>query len=275
MRVKSYILFHMDPGKAKDLFSKYGAKIRESDTLQLLEIFKDTDKYDEIIGIMKKNNVDYDEDEKIVYSKKEIDSAELLRILPGAICGYPQPKNDFGYEDISYDKSTACPKCNNGMLQKAPLHIKKPKIGKRDICAVEWIYEYIITERLKIMLEKEGFTGVEYWNVVWHKKNENFSDIYQLFINNVMPKMSSETNIEPSGEKICECGKQGYYLDINEQIKYDRESLKGIKDFNKTSEWLGGMKMTWQLPVITGRVYKFFKENKIKALLYEPVVVIG
>ncbi len=125
------------------------------------------------------------------------------------------------------------------------------------------------------MLEKEGFTDVEYWNVVWYKKNEYFSDIYQLFINNVMPKMSSETNIEPSGEKICECGKSGYYLEDGQQIKYDRESLRDIKDFNKTSEWLGGMKMAWQFPIVTKRVYDFFKKNKIKALLYEPVAVIG
>ena len=134
MRIKSILSFHMDPGKANDSFSKYGVKINNSDTLQHFVVFKDTDKYSEITCILKENNIKYYENEEIEYSKKEMDSAELITILPGSFCGYPQPEDN--YEDISYDKSTACPECNNGMLQIAPLHINKPKMGKRDISAV-------------------------------------------------------------------------------------------------------------------------------------------
>ena len=88
-----------------------------------------------------------------------------------------------------------------------------------------------------------------------------------------MPPMSKEAQIVRAKDvKACECGKKGYTL--KGLAVYERSSLKDIKDFNKTYEWLGGGESTWQFPIVTKRVYELFKREKIRGVRFEPVKIV-
>jgi hypothetical protein len=270
VKIKSKILFHMSPEKTKSMLDLLGieAKVETKDTLQAISLFTDTEQYINLIQKLNELSVDYSESKEKVYSKRDLDSAQLFRMIANVYCGYPQPEE---YEKVSYDLKTGCPDCSNGMIQNAPLRILKPKIWLNDVYGVHWIYEYVTTEKFRELIEREQFTGFEFWPIINHRTNKKHDDIFQLFITGTMPPMNPEAIIE-SGIEPCKCGKRGYTL--KDIPIYMNDSIKEIKDFNKSIEWLGGMLGSWQIPIVSKQVYRFFVKNKIRGLRFEPVKVI-
>ena len=268
MRIQSKIIFHMEPSSAEKILVPLGLPVKKTDTMQVVNIFVDLSQYIDLITTLTSMKVYFSD------RQEEIEESELLTIIPNAYCGYPQPDMDGSFREISYDINSACSKCSNGMIQNAPLRMVKPKLGKNDITGIHWVYEYVITLKLKNLIEQAGLTGHEFWPLIDHKKKTPFEELYQLFIKNVMPPMSTKANIVRSpGIELCDCGKTGFML--KGIPAYERESLKSIQDFNKTHEWLGGMKGTWQLPIVSKRVYDLVKENNIRGVRFEPVQLIG
>lgn len=267
-------MFHMEPSKAEKILSPFGLKTKMTDTMQAVELFTDTSQYTDLIKILTDLKVDFSEFKEETYSTKELAESEFLRMIPNAYCGYPQPEMDGSFREVSYDLNSACSQCSQGKLQKAPLRILLPKMGKNDISGIHWVYEYVITQRLKELIEKEGFTGYEFWPLINHKTGKPFEDFYQLFFAETMPPMSKGAKIVPApGVKQCDCGKKGYML--KETPVYERSTIALVKDFNKTFEWVGGGETTWQLPIISKRVYDFLKKNQVKGVWFIPVKVIG
>lgn len=266
----------MEPSEAEKILPPFGLKTKKTDTMQVAEIFTDTTQYIDLIKILTELNVDFSEFKEDVYSKEEIESSELLRMIPNAYCGYPKPDMDDGYMEVSYNYNSGCSYCSQGKLQNAPLRMLSPKMGRNDISGIHWVYEYVVTQRLKNLIEKEGFTGYEFWPVINHKTSKPFEDFYQLFIAGTMPSMSKEAKIVPApGVKQCDCRKKGYML--KETPVYERNaiaSVASVRDFNKTFEWVGGGETTWQLPIISKRVYDFIKNNQIRGVWFIPVKVI-
>lgn len=146
-------------------------------------------------------------------------------------------------------------------------------MNEYNIKALHWEYEYIISQDLKKLIEKEGFTGCDFWPVINHETGKKLKNIYQMYITGRIPEMSDHTNIVnvPDVEQ-CSCGKKGYT--IKGEIVYNKHSLKSISDFNKTKEWVGGGETTWQLLIVTSRVYNLFKKDYITGVRFEPVRVI-
>lgn len=273
MRKLSKVIFHMNTDEAEKILSPLGFSAICGRRMQVAESYMDTAQYNDLIAILNKYAIEYTEYIEEVFSEQEIESAELLRMIPNAYCGYPLPDLDGGYVEVSYDVQSGCPHCEQGKLQNAPLRIKAPKMGRNDIAGLHWIYEYVITQRLKEFTKQAQLTGCEFWSIIDHRKNVERTEVCQLFIANIMPPISPKTNIERApGIKPCECGKKGYYN--RGLFIYDKSALIGIKDFNKTYEWLGGGESTWQLPIVTQRVNTLFKKNKIKGVRFEPVKVI-
>lgn len=76
------------------------------------------------------------------FSKRELDAAEWLTIKALLYHGYPQPDEDDGYMELSYDLSQYCAECGIGMRQKAPLRMRgEPKWGKRGLIQMYWVWD--------------------------------------------------------------------------------------------------------------------------------------
>lgn len=67
------------------------------------------------------------------FSKEEISSARWLEIRCNQH-GYPEPDDDFGYLQATFDLTDWCHQCYTGMKQDRPFQMKRePKVGRNGI----------------------------------------------------------------------------------------------------------------------------------------------
>jgi uncharacterized protein YqfB (UPF0267 family) len=267
----------MEPRQIETILSSLGIslKFNAKDTMQVFNLFTNTEEYLKLIEKLQSLGIDYSELTEEVYSQEEIESAEFLQIIPNVYCGYPQPEGEISFREVSYDINSKCPKCEQGKIQNAPLRVLKPKMGKNDIAALHWIYEFVITFRLKELISVEGLTGCEFWPLIDHRRNTKLDDVYQLFFTRMMPPMSRQTNIiRADGIEMCDCGKMGYTIKGIPVYERQAINMNALQDFNKSYEWLGGGKTTWQMQIVSKRVYNLFVKHKIRGVRFEPVKVI-
>jgi len=219
------------------------------------------------------------EKKEIRFDPQEIEEAEYSILFQKSMWGYPQPEDD--YQNESYDLSSGCQRCRQGLKQNKPFMLSgKPKFGRNDITALFWIYESIITEKLKDLIENEGLTGAEFWPVLRYRKTGQrlpIPGIYQLYVRGELPPVSPKTQFEwvsdlPKEIQSCGCNIIGRNLPAA-QLVYDRVSLRDAKDFNRTFEFIGGGPGSQQWKVVSNRVYRLFKKNAIRGADFRPIVI--
>jgi hypothetical protein len=81
------------------------------------------------------------------FTKHEVESAKWLEFVPDWYHGYPQPEQDFGFLETTYDLADWCAECGMGLKQKAPFQMKgEPKWGRRGILQLNWVFnEFFVT----------------------------------------------------------------------------------------------------------------------------------
>lgn len=272
MNTIAHISFYLEPVIAKDLFLHHGL-LTSNNNLHFFELDTKSVEYENLIKILNEEGIEFLEAQEDIFSEEEVENAELLRMIPRSYCGYPKPDSDNRYREVSYDLNTRCKKCLQGSIQNKPFHILKPKMGKKDIMGLHWVYEFIITTRFKQLIEQERLTGCEFWPVIDYRSKTEVEGVHQLFVTGTMPCMSEKANVVQAKDVVaCECGKLGYT--ISGMYTYDREMLSNISDFNKMIEWLGGAYSTWQAIIVTKRVYDLIKQHKIRDVWFKPVAVV-
>ncbi|WP_299624979.1 hypothetical protein [Pelagibius sp.] len=93
------------------------------------------------------------------FSAKEIRHAKRLQVAADNHQGYPEPSDDFGYLNVTYDCSNHCPECGCGLVQKAPFRIKlRPKHGRRHIFGLNWVFDelFVSAEAWKQVFKPHG-----------------------------------------------------------------------------------------------------------------------
>jgi hypothetical protein len=199
--------------------------------------------------------------EEKIYTNKELESAELIHITSTYTVG-------FKYRDkMKLDTSTACPVCKRPAKQKSELVINKLMMGKKDI-ATTYDFEWVISERLAKILLENGLTGYKLLPVKHYTdKLKKEPVLYQLLATQMLPPLATQTKI--GGRKGLYCETCGSGIDVNFQFYYNRYKLN-YNDFNKAREhFSNGTQL-----IISQNAYQVFKQNKIRGLKYEPVVVI-
>ncbi len=281
MRIRSRITFREDDvAKAEDILRPFRFRASRNTFIHLVTVFVDDERYDELVKELRTRNIDYHVEQEKVFDQGELRASDYLLLMMDTHWGYPQPEDDFGYRNVSFDVSKACPLCGNGAIQLNPLMIKgKVGFGKRDITAMFWISELIVNTRLRSLIESSDLTGAEFWPLLRYKLGQPGEPIvgyYQLLVKSVLHPASSSTIFPvvtlPRGIPSCSCGRTGRNWPRN-QLRYKRNDLTAAKDFNMTYEWLGGGLGTSQLKVVSSRVYEMFIKNKVKGAVFEPVIV--
>ncbi len=253
------------------------------------DMFVDDERYEILKQELASRGIRHTELPEEIYDETELAAAEFLCMGPAGYWGYPQPEGRMVYwQRASYDLSTACPLCGYGAIQNRPYQIKgKPKFGRNDILALNWTYEFLVTERLRRITEDARLTGVEFWPLTQYRKDIPLEGFYQLFVNNTLPPMSPNTKIEdtPLPEahpNRCSCGKFGRNRawrpirsgsePVVEPIRYRRIDLRKAKDFNLSSEWLGLFDARPER-IVGHRVYDLFLRHGVKRVGFEPIIV--
>jgi hypothetical protein len=96
------------------------------------------------------------------FSEAEVVAARWLQLDSDWHHGYPQPEDDFGYLDVTYDLSAYCSTCGFGAVQKAPFRMRRePRWGRRGILQLNWVFdEFFVTPDVwATVFEPHGIAG--------------------------------------------------------------------------------------------------------------------
>jgi hypothetical protein len=264
-------------GEAIRVLIPLGINADVAHDVAVIRLFLDDPRYEQVIQGLKRAGVHYNQEIRPTFEEEEIATAEFFHMVPRAQWGYPEPEDDWGGR--SYDKETACPTCGTGAKQIHPFFVKgPPRFGRGDITALFWVYEFLITDRLKDIIEAANLTGAEIWPIMRYPgrgDEQRLDGCWQLRFLNELPPMSPSMRFPevrlPRGAH-CSCGRIGENIP-HEPLRYRREDIQCAKDFNKTSEWLGGGLDTAQLKIVSRRVYEVFTKNHVKGVDFEPITI--
>jgi len=251
--------------------------------LYILDLFSDTPEYKNLMTYLEEKRIDFHKTEDEVFTEQELWDAPLLRMVPNAHRGgYPQPIHggkEKDYLSCSFDLQTGCPgsRCTRGLVQNRPLRLSGGiKMGKtNDISGIWWLRDYIVTQKLRDLIEAAELTGVEFWPIVKHGSGQPFEDLFQLKITGVLPPMSPKTVIEfdsLTGYKFaCEygCGART----VKGRVHYRACDIASIPDFALSQEWFGSGLEKWSWPFMSHRAYQLFHDNKIKGIRWYPPAI--
>lgn len=197
-------------------------------------------------------------------TKKEFLSAELYcmtYIFPWELDGVNSESFGTIYE------YTSNPKCKHNRIQKSDLIIDMKKASKYKIATV--MPEIFVNEEIKEVLEENNITGIHFGNVIDYK-NRDYPKYYQVFIDNILPKMSNKIIYQFEEASRCKvCGNGGLY--IRSELMYNREDLNIVCDFNLTNEYVFGLPI--QLTVVSKRVMTLLQQYKCK-VGFSPVTIL-
>jgi len=139
------------------------------------------------------------------FAEAEASAADWLAVVPEWQFGYPQPENDFGYRQVTYDLSEFCAACGAGLRQVAPFRLKgEPKWGRRGVLQLNWVFD-------------EYFAKPEIWDAVFrplgvesmlvlNRKGAVLSGVVQLVIRERVP-----VDVRNLPLTVCEvCGRPKY-----------------------------------------------------------------
>lgn len=288
MRVHSHITFSAGLEESQAMLRAIGHEkdLDSSMRLQAVNLFTDSREYEILMTELRNRGIKYHELLRKEFTPAELGAAEFLWMISGDPWGYPEPQAPPGYRQLCYDLSTACPMCGNGARQRAPFMLKKAPPSRREWWMLNWVFEYLVTDRIADLVRQRGFTGCEFWPLLHYKKKVEISGWKQLVITHELPPMSARTELpivdqepNPELEKLfgeasknpspCPCGKRG--RNLPDTMYYDREHMACFKDFNKSAEWLGGGATTWQMKIISQRVFRFLREQRLDTALFTPI----
>lgn len=133
---------------------------------------------------------------------------------------YPQPEEDFGYLQKTYDTSNGCLTCGIGITQKNEFYFKKnPLKNNKDFLGLTWVFDQIfIKENVKKIFENEGVNGISYTNPINIKTNKPIENFYQIRVNNYLSKGLITENLTT---ELCE------YPKSKEMISFLKALSKG------------------------------------------------
>lgn len=200
------------------------------------------------------------------FTAAELMKARYLGIAPTWHHGYPEPANDFGYLNLTFDLKDYCKVCGVGKKQIAPFRLKKaPAWGAKSILQLNWIFdEYFVTptvwERIFAPI------GVAARPVIFDKTGEEIDSIVQLTI-------SSVTDLEFDGAyEKCSCCGRNKFLPISKgfypAIKIEE---KGIF---KSSQYFGSGASAHQMVMVSNLLYKEIKSAGLKGIEFIPCLEI-
>lgn len=235
-----------------------------------------TPKYEWLIKKLNQMNIEYSNRYVFEFSQKEIDNCPLFE--------FGMNSEDFNsdkhpiFHGSKFQKEIVCPVCGiSKWHQLTDLYIDTSSIRKELIIKplASSIYGsfILISHNMAKILKNEGMSGYGLRPVVHVGSENRRREVYQLIIANTLPPLSNKMRFEPiPGEYCSTCSINGRF---KWPLHYDFSSLKDIKDFNLTHEYIGNGAYCERLIVISARARKLLLDLNLKRKAWiEPVVLV-
>ena len=230
-----------------------------------------------------------------IYTKRELDNAEWLKMSARGHHGYPQPEDGFGYIEQTYDVADYCPICGIGGTQKAPFRLRsEPKASRSQFLQLNWAFdEFFVRCEARHGLESAGISGIEFVSPVLHRKDQPSVQVSQMKISTVLPdaldnhelthvtcKPENEewspgsrlTDAERKGTPYC--GRNKYHLQHRGSLKFDRSAFKDAPDVVKSREWFGSGARAFRLIIVSQAFRQVVVRSKWCGVTFEPIELV-
>jgi hypothetical protein len=261
--------------KIKILLGDYSIKYiyKEEDTVLGLQnsfefiIYEDINLFDEIQN--KLEPFDFFQEISTEYDKKDMDKAEWYTIysLP---CQYPQPDDDFGYLDVTFNLNNYCSNCGIGKIQNAPFRLlKEPKQKGNQFLSLFWEEDTLfVKDEIKNILEKENIKGIHFIHPV-NKNNVTIEKYWQIIIETVLDNGFNSYN---TTKETCKCGNIKYNHPPKEGYNFNGKIFCSAFDFNKSNEYFGSGGQADRINIISKKTYEIINKNRLKGIKIEPII---
>jgi len=270
MDVMHHIFFNSKKSYAVEYFKSMGIELKEGPLTSGFDIGENDERWHDIRKFIDNYSSDItDFQGGTCFTEAEIENADFFTLRPARTFGYPQPTDNFAYQNITYDSTDACRECGAGFIQVSPFLIKRnPKWGRYNITQLGWVYdEYFVSASLKSQLEKETIK-FNFRPVYKYRKkftSEQLDDIFQLKITqSVDLDMSNET----AAIELCDACKQKKYN------HHTRGFFPAPKNENFTiahsKQYFGTFRRAEHCVLINKDVYKLFKKLGVRGVSYKP-----
>lgn len=196
------------------------------------------------------------------FSKKEIDSADVLAITSGfMLCGYDNA--------CTWDYFARC--CAGGEF--TGIQCKDYEMPPKDILRKQLfdmdIYRLGVAPEVKNAFDSAKFTGISY-RPIWSRKNGMDPAGFQLEARTLPPLL--EWNKWEIYKTCPYCGKIIYKFNLPDQIGIPRSIYNNLTDFNETFEEF--TELSFRIMLVSRNVYMQLNNLGIKRLYVEPIRVI-
>lgn len=200
------------------------------------------------------------------FSEEEIRRAAILEMVPAWHYSYPQPEDNFGYKEKTYDLSDFCHFCGIGSRQQiAPFSLKRPPgWGTKSILQLNWVFdEYFVKPDVWHKVFKPF--GIECMPVLLYKTGQEMDNIVQLVISSF-----ADVRLEGHEYTICQhCG-QRKYLPITRGFQ-PKPDVTDAAIF-KSKTFFGSGASAHRMVFINSRLYKAIAAEKIKGVTFKPTL---
>jgi hypothetical protein len=199
------------------------------------------------------------------FSKREIDAAPWLALVPDWHHGYPQPREEvFGYREVTYDLTNYCKRCGVGLKQKAPFQMKgEPKWDRNSILQLNWIFdEYFVTPAVwERIFKPQGIGSCSVTNT----KGVELKSVIQLVVEE---QIGIVTDSLP-GVTCPSCGRVKYAPVARGPFP----SLVGkpFAPMTKTREYFGSGGSGYNAVLISQELARLMSKEKVRGASVKPV----
>ena len=166
------------------------------------------------------------------FSAKDVAGAEYCALSPTHYDGYPQPDDDFGYIETTYDVRDYCRECGVGLRQVAPFRMRKSlKWGRNSFMQLHWVRSefFMKREAWSERLEPLGVLARPVEDV----KGRVIEDVVQIRVDD-----HAEIDLDEVDGVTCEVCGRTYYSPISRGYFPSPVGVKGEVAF-RTRQFFG------------------------------------
>jgi hypothetical protein len=226
-----------------------------------------------------------------LFTRKEIEGAEWLEARAQGHHGYPQPEDNFGYIQQTYDTTGYCPRCGIGGVQKAPFRLRaEPKVEHSHFLQLNWVFdELFIRREVSAALKESGITGLSFLPPILHERNRPSERIVQMKVDTVLPAGPDTSGLEPvtcipdneeshatAGTALDTrvgpyCHRTKHHRMKKGPFRFARDAFAGAPDVVKSREWFGSGASAHRLIIVSRRFREIVSQLKWRGIAFEPI----
>lgn len=259
-----------------DFLKEKNAKFEDNRYSGIAYLCEEDEWKEELYCILREENIISIID--VIYTKEEFERAQWYSMRSKFRFEYPQPEDDSSYEKLTYDNSKYCSGCGCGLKQKDSFRMNKaPQWGQRHFLMLNWIEDELFSNSIaKECLINEKISGIEFMDVVNHKKNTTFDDIHQIYIDKILEP--GLVHLEQSVKEVLKCSRCGKtkYIGSGRGFTYRKDAFEDVDlDVVKSFETFGDGHMCARLIFVSKKLYQLLKNNKLdKDIAFEPIQLV-